>query len=85
MPNLTMTVDRDLLRKARQQARARHMSLNALVRQYLAELAAELEEAQPGDREARAAELLALFEQEPVNVGPRCWTRQELHERQSLR
>jgi predicted unusual protein kinase regulating ubiquinone biosynthesis (AarF/ABC1/UbiB family) len=77
MSNLTLSIDDAILRKARKRAIDRNVSLTELVRGYLNRLAAE-EDLQ---REATAAELLHAFERADVVVGPRRWTRENLHER----
>jgi hypothetical protein len=77
MSNLTMSIDEAILRKARKRAIDRNVSLTELVRGYLLRLAAE-EDLQ---REATAAGLLQAFEHADVVVGPRRWTREDLHER----
>ena len=77
MTNLTMSIDEKILRKARKRAIDKDVSLTSLVRQFLLKLAAE-EDLQ---REAVASELIKAFEAAEVVVGPRRWTREELHER----
>ena len=77
MANLTMSIDETILRKARKRAIDKNVSLTALVREYLGKLAAE-EDLQ---REAAATELMQAFERADVVVGPKRWTREQLHER----
>ena len=74
--NLTLTVDRDLLKKARRLAIDHDTSVNQMVRDYLAHLAREKE---PG--KASAAALRAFFGKNSVAIGTQRWTREELHER----
>lgn len=77
MTNLTLTVDADLLKRARIRALERDTSVNALVREYLKELAGQVKE-----RDAIGA-LLDLAEHSEAGSGPagRTWTRDELYER----
>ena len=77
MPNLTLSIDELTLKKARKRAIDKDASLSSLVRQYLRRLAAE----EDLNRAAIAAELMQAFDTADVIVGPRRWTREELHER----
>jgi hypothetical protein len=63
--NLTISVDDDLLRKAREHAQRRGLSLQELLRSYLRGLVGER------SPEAVAAELLDLMRREPGNSGGR--------------
>lgn len=74
--NLTLTIDEDILRAARKAALDRNTSVNRLVRDYLARLAAETD-----GRKTAWASLEKLFRTTPVDVGPITWTREDLHER----
>ncbi|HXD53224.1 MAG TPA: DUF6364 family protein [Solirubrobacteraceae bacterium] len=77
MANLTLTIDAELLKRARIRALERDTSVNALVREYLEELAA-------GDRDERSLRaFLAITELQHAGSGPkgRSWTRDELHGR----
>lgn len=77
MANLTLTIDSELLKRARIRALERDTSVNALVREYLEELAT-------GDRDERSLRaFLAITESRHATSGPagRGWTRDELHER----
>jgi plasmid stability protein len=77
MTNLTLTIDDDLLKRARIRALEQDTSVNALVRDYLEGLA---DQARPQDG-IRA--ILELAERSRSGSGPqgRTWTRDELHER----
>ncbi len=74
--NLTLVIDPDLLLAARKAALDRRTSLNQLVRQYLASIAD-----QPVRRRIARARLKAAFSGGIVELGPRTWTRDQLHER----
>jgi hypothetical protein len=69
--NITISVDEELARRAREVARRQGASLNALIRQYLESLAGEV----PGD--AVADELLDLMEEHGGHSGGRRVTREE--------
>ena len=72
--NLTISVDEDLLHRARALARKQGTSLNALLRGYLENLVGE----QPG--EAVADELLMLMHEHGGRSGGRKIRRDELYE-----
>lgn len=78
MANLTLAIDDDLLKRARMRALAEDTTVNALVRDFLADYA---------DEEAKAA--IARFleradeRREPGREErPRTWTRDQLYEDQ---
>jgi plasmid stability protein len=76
MANLTITIDDELLKRARLRATEQGTSVNAVVRDYLEQYA--------GTRSAQEqalAKLLSLSEQAQSKRGRRKWTRDELHER----
>jgi len=76
MANLTITIDDDLLRKARIRALEQGTSVNAILRDYLTAFAGA------GDAQARAlSELLAVSSASTARRGAATWTRDELHER----
>ncbi len=77
MTNLTMSIDERILKKARKRAIDKGVSLTALVRQYLQKLADE----EDLHRQALATELMQAFDSADVVIGPKRWTREELHER----
>ena len=76
MKNVTLALDESLLREVRQIAADRSTSLNAMIRGFLEELAA---------RESHAAQarkrIVELCRATRAEVGPRTWTRDDLHER----
>lgn len=76
MANLTLTIDADVLRRARIRALERDTSVNAVVRDFLEGYAGV-------DRERQAMrELDELFERANAGSGAkgRTWTRDELYE-----
>ncbi len=75
MTNLTLTVDKDVLRRARIRALEAGTSVNALVRDYLIQLAGESEAA------SGVAGFLAAVRGKQASIGGASWSRDELHER----
>ena len=79
MANLTLTIDDDLLLKARQRALAEKTSVNAIVRDYLVKYA--------GDRQRERAErLIRLMDEinakDRPSSGGKKWTRDEIYDRE---
>ena len=76
MKNVTIALDESLLREARRIAADRSTTLNAMIRGFLEELAR---------RESRAVKarrrIVELCRETQAEVGPRTWSRDELHER----
>lgn len=77
MGNLTLTIDDELLKRARMRALERNTSVNALVREYLQGLAGE----NPADEGIRAFLDIAQRGGASSGAGGRSWTRDELHAR----
>jgi plasmid stability protein len=77
MTNLTLTVDEEVLRRARIRALERGTSVNALVREYLRQLAGRSAAAEG------VAEFLEATRGAGAGSGPegRAWTRDELYDR----
>jgi len=76
MANLTITVDDEILKRARLRATEQGTSVNAVVREYLEQYA--------GSRSAQEqalGKLLTLSERARSKRGRRTWTRDELHDR----
>jgi predicted transcriptional regulator len=73
MPNVTISLDEDILRAGREYARKRNMSLNALIRQLLEQRV----------RRAEVNWIDACFErmdEASVNSGGRKWKREDLYD-----
>ena len=77
MPNITLSVDADVIRKVRKIAVDKNTTLTALVREYLEHLA----ERDDAARKRAVADLAESFAKLSRNMGPHDWTREELHER----
>jgi plasmid stability protein len=75
MANLTITLDDDLLKKARIRAAELGVSVNAVLRDYLAAWAGAT------DRPRAVDSLLTRSKKARSGRGNRRWTRDELHER----
>ena len=76
MKNITLSVDESVLATVRRHAAERNSSVNALVREYLASVAAH------EDRAKRArARLRQLSEHSQGRLGKKSWKREDLHER----
>ena len=75
MSNITMTIDDDLLKKARKVAIDKGTSLTAMIRKYLKELVSRSE----SSREIARKKLLRLMEEEGCYMGEKKWTRDDLH------
>lgn len=73
---LTVTVDDDVLKRARRRARQEGTTVDAVLRDYLESYAG----GPPGRREA-IGRFLALPESANTGRGDATWTRDELHER----
>ena len=76
MKNVTLALDDRVLRDARRIAAERSTSLNAMIREFLEDLT---------ERESRASQarrrISELCRDSTAEVGPRSWSRDELHER----
>ncbi|MFP4302708.1 MAG: hypothetical protein ACLFQZ_11830 [Spirochaetaceae bacterium] len=77
MANVTISIDDDILKRAKKIAIDRDTSFNGLVRGYVESLVA----AEQRRRELQIQELDRLFEESPAIVGPVAWSRDDLHER----
>jgi uncharacterized protein DUF6364 len=76
MKNITLSVDEDVLAAVRRHAAERNSTVNALVREYLTNLAAH------DDRAKRARERLRqLSKKSQAQLGKKTWSREDLHGR----
>jgi len=76
MANVTFKIDDQLLDKARRLANQRKTSLNAIVRERI-----EAFVSSDRRRELALQGLEDFFERSQAIVGPKTWTREDLHER----
>jgi hypothetical protein len=77
MPNITMNVDENVIKKVRKLAIDRNTTMTALIRDYLENLA----EQEAMERRLSLDELEAGFSRYSRAHGSKTWTRQDLHER----
>jgi len=77
MPNITLSVDDAIIKKVRKIAVDQDTTLTAMVRDYLHSIARQGD----GETQNRMMRLERSFEQCSRAMGPRTWTRDELHER----
>jgi hypothetical protein len=75
MKNITLSVDEKVLAIVRRRAAEQNSSVNALVRDYLANLAAQEDRA--SQARTRLRELSALSK---GRLGKKTWTRNDLHD-----
>ena len=73
--NITLSADRDVVRRARDAARRQGKSLNQLVRDYMASLSED------PDGARAAADLFSLMDEGGGDSGGATWTRDDLHDR----
>ncbi len=76
MKNITLSLDDDVLAAVRRYSAERNSTVNALVREYLTNLAGHQDRA----RRARAR-IRQLSAKSPGRLGKKNWTRDDLHER----
>lgn len=76
MKNITLAVDEDVLNAVRHYAASHNTSVNALVRDHLARIAAREDRAR-----SAIGELRAMSDRSTAEVGPVSWTRDQLHDR----
>ena len=77
MANLTLSLDDDLLQKAREAALREHTSVNALVREYLTQYVNARE------RRLRALDALDEVAERTNSASDERWSRDSLHDRQA--
>lgn len=77
MPNITMTIDQDLLKKAKRTAVEKNTSLTALIRSFLEKMA----ERQDLKKEETIVKLKSYFNDKKVKIGGKKWRREDLYER----
>ena len=76
MANITLKIDDDLLKKARELALRRKTSINSVVRQRLEEfVSSDLR------RDAALKGVEDFFNRTSARIGKKRWSRDELHER----
>lgn len=76
MANLTVVIESDTLKRARMRALEEETSVNAVVRDYLADYAGT-----KAQKERVINDLLRLSQRAKTKRGNRRWTREDLHQR----
>ena len=76
--NVTLSIDDQILARARRLAQERGKSLNEMIRDYLAALTV-------GDPREAVTELNRLWSEEEGDSGGRKWSREEAYDRPVLR
>ena len=76
MANLTVVIEGDTLKRARIRALEEGTSVNAIVRDYLADYAG-----MKAEKDKAINDLLRLSGRAKARRGKRRWTREDLHER----
>ena len=76
MTNLTITIDEQVLKKARMQALEDGVSINALLREYLEKYTGANTQYQKVTQE-----ILKIAKDSTAASGGKCWSREELYER----
>ena len=83
MANLTVTIDDDLLQKARERAVTEKTSVNAIVREYLIRYVEEQEAARRQRAELAIAKMDEIARTGQACMGDWVWNRDELYDRHS--
>ena len=79
--NITLSIDETIVKKVRKIAVDRDTTLNAMVREYLTSVA----ESDAAIHKEQADRLMASTERLARDMGPRSWTRDDLHEERLAR
>lgn len=77
MPNITLSVDEHTIKKVRKIAVDKGTTLTALVREYLQSVA----DSDVAEKKQAIDQLQNNFRNLSRDMGPRTWTRDDLHER----
>ena len=75
--NITLSIDEEIMKKVRKIAIDKDTTLTAMVRDYLTRVAS----ADVSTRRDTVAKLRASFRKLSRDMGPRDWTREDLHAR----
>jgi hypothetical protein len=77
--NLTLTLDEELVRRAETVARERNSSIDEVVGNLLRNLPAP--EMTPAERQEAVRRLDKITRELRIELGPKTWSREDLHER----
>ena len=76
MPNITLSVDEETIKKVRKIAVDKHTTLTAMVREFLQSVADS-----SAERQMTLDKLHKSFRELSRDMGPRSWERDDLYER----
>ena len=76
MPTLTVEVEDALLSEAQKLAEERNTTVHRLVRDYIADLVSQTER-----RRGAWERFRRMMDENPIEVGERTWTREDLYDR----
>ena len=74
--NVTLSLDEDLLHRARTVCQKKRTTLTQVIRDRLEDLVRQNEEYQ-----SAMERIITRMKERPIGVGKKTWTREELHER----
>lgn len=75
--NLTLAIDEELLKKAKKAAIDKNTTITALIRKHLEYISQQQEH----KKQSVINELRSIYHKSKAKIGPKKWTREELHER----
>ena len=81
--NITLSIDENLVREVEKIALERGTTLNAMIQEYLGQLAAEHAKSDRTRQDLEALE--KSFDQIQIDMGERTWKREDLYDRPSRR
>ncbi len=77
MPNITLSVDEEIIKKARKIAVDKNTTLTAMIRKFLQSVA----DSDATEKKQAIKKLQKSFQELSRDMGPRTWTRDDLYER----
>ena len=77
MPNITLSVDEEIIKKVRKIAVDKNTTLTAMVREFLQSVA----DSDAAEKKQALDKLQRSFRELSRDMGPRTWTREDLYER----
>lgn len=77
MKNITMSIDENLLKKAKKAAIDKNSTLTAMIRKYLEHLS----ETEENKKQQVISELKSIYNNTKIEIGKINWKREDIHER----
>ena len=77
MPNITLSVDEEIVKKVRKIAVDKNTTLTAMIREFLQSIA----DSDAAEKKQAIKKLQQSFRDLSRDMGPRIWTRDDLYER----